>query len=284
MPKEPEANIEEQVGKELEAVKIPAPSEEAEPEAQPADDPEIQLEGGQKIKLSELKKGYMMQSDYTTKTQELSEQRKEVEELRQLADFLKANPKKLERIIAILDEKEEAIAEKAAEIKDELAELPEDDPYVKQLKTMMKTLKDLQKEIGAIKQDRDASQQEVLISQAQQVLSKTLDEVAKGYQFEDDEEKGLWRTMVLSFLKDNPKDYQDEADFTNTIKGIGKKYFDAFTKLTEKKVAKYVKSKGGQVPTTPTTPGSPMKKKPSMENLDEVIAEELEKAEKETSE
>lgn len=46
------------------------------------DDTEIELgEGRQAIKLSELKAGYLRQSDYTKKTQELASQRKEVESL-----------------------------------------------------------------------------------------------------------------------------------------------------------------------------------------------------------
>jgi len=86
---------------------------------------------------------------------------------------------------------------------------------------------------------------------------------------------------VLSYLKDNPKQYACEADFTSTTQQVGKKYFDALTKVGEKKIAAYVQSKGGKVPAAPATPGSPIKKKPSMDNLDELILEELEKAEKE---
>jgi hypothetical protein len=282
MPKPEATNIEEKVTEEIKAQETPAPSG-AKPAEQPItpapDDPEVELEGGTKVKMSELKKGYMLQSDYTTKTQALAEQRKEVEELITLANYLKANPTKLKRIIAILDEKGEEIAEKKEEITAELEGLDPNDPLAKTLKAQNKMLSDLQKQIANMQQAQETSQKEGLVLQAQQVLTKTLDEVAKDFTFEDDEEKGLWRTMVLSFLKDNPKQYADEADFVKTIKEIGKKYFETLTKLAEKRVAKYVKTKGGTVPVAPATPGSPIKAKPSMENLEEIIAEELGKEE-----
>ena len=284
MPKGPAVNIEAQVESEITAQEPKtAPSTPAEPiEPTPTpDDPEVELEGGKKVKMSDLKKGYMMQSDYTTKTQALAEQRKEVEELVNLANYLKANPKKLERIIAILDEKGEAITEKKEEIKDELEGLDPDDPYAKVLKKQSEMLSKALNQIEEMKQGQERTQQQTLVQQAQQVLTKTLEDTAKGFQFADDEDKSLWRQMVLSYLKDNPKQYADEADFTSTIQQVGKKYFDALTKVGEKKIAAYVQSKGGKVPTAPATPGSPIKKKPSMDNLDELILEELEKAEKE---
>uniref|UniRef100_A0A6M3XPR6 Uncharacterized protein n=1 Tax=viral metagenome TaxID=1070528 RepID=A0A6M3XPR6_9ZZZZ len=284
MPKGPAANIEAQVENEITAQEPKtAPSTPAEPiEPTPTpDDPEVELEGGKKVKMSDLKKGYMMQSDYTTKTQALAEQRKEVEELVNLANYLKANPKKLERIIAILDEKGEAITEKKEEIKDELEGLDPDDPYAKVLKKQSEMLSKALNQIEEMKQGQERTQQQTLVQQAQQVLTKTLEDTAKGFQFADDEDKSLWRQMVLSYLKDNPKQYADEADFTGTIQQVGKKYFDALTKVGEKKIAAYVQSKGGKVPTAPATPGSPIKKKPSMDNLDELILDELEKAEKE---
>ena len=284
MPKEPAVNIEAQVENEITAQEPKAapstPAEPTEPTPTP-DDPEVELEGGKKVKMSELKKGYMMQSDYTTKTQALAEQRKEVEELVNLANYLKANPKKLERIIAILDEKGEAITEKKEEIKDELEGLDPDDPYAKVLKKQSEMLSKALNQIEEMKQGQERTQQQTLVQQAQQVLTKTLEDTAKGFQFADDEDKSLWRQMVLSYLKDNPKQYADEVDFTSTIQQVGKKYFDALTKVGEKKIAAYVQSKGGKVPTAPATPGSPIKKKPSMDNLDELILEELEKAEKE---
>lgn len=60
--------------------------EEIEESEEPAavEDPDIDLgEGKKPVKMSELKNGYMRQSDYTKKTQELATQRKEVEALQE---------------------------------------------------------------------------------------------------------------------------------------------------------------------------------------------------------
>jgi hypothetical protein len=287
MPKPTEVNIEEQVTTEINAQSAasstpatPAPAQPSKPATPPViDDPEVELEGGNKVKMSDLKKGYMMQSDYTTKTQQLAEQKKEVEELANLANYLKANPAKLQRIISILDEKEQAITDKKEEIADELEGLDPNDPLAKALKAQKSMLQKALSEIESMKRGQEETQKQTLVQQAQQVLTKTLDEATKDFSFEDDEEKGFWKQMVLSHLKDNPKQYKDEADFVSTIKEIGKRYFDTISKIAEKRVAKYVKSKGGVVPTTPSVPGAPISKKPSSDNLDEIIREELEKEE-----
>ncbi|MCI3922436.1 hypothetical protein MO973_19575 [Paenibacillus sp. TRM 82003] len=76
------------------------PKEEAEAEQPFNDDTEVDLgEGRQPVKLSELKSGYLRQSDYTKKTQALAEERKafeaeraEVEPVRGLKNFLDTNP------------------------------------------------------------------------------------------------------------------------------------------------------------------------------------------------
>jgi hypothetical protein len=294
MPRKEAADIEGQVAAEIDALETPAPSEakqatpakpaEQAPPAPAQDDPDVELEGGRKVKMSELKKGYMMQSDYTIKTQELAEQRKEVEELQQLANFLRANPEKLKRVIAVLDEKQEQIAEQKQENLQELQGLDPNDPFAKTLIAQNKMLSDLQKQIAGMKETQDNSHKETLVAQAQQVLSKTLDDTAKTLTFENDDEKSLWRQMVLSYLKDNPRQYIDEADFVKTIGEIGKRYFDSISKIAENRVAKYVKSKSGAVPAVPSTPGAPMKRKPTTNDLEDILKEELEKADAENKE
>ena len=64
-------------------------------------DPEIEI-GGEKVKLSQIqewRKGYLRQDDYTRKTQQLAEQRKQIEQLQQrlqpllaVEQYLAANP------------------------------------------------------------------------------------------------------------------------------------------------------------------------------------------------
>jgi len=53
---------------------------------------EIEIDGIGKVKVSELKNGYLRQADYTKKTQELSNSKKELEEAVKVYDYLKAHP------------------------------------------------------------------------------------------------------------------------------------------------------------------------------------------------
>lgn len=58
----------------------PTPDEAETPVSTFSDDTEVDLgEGRQPVKLTELKQGYLRQSDYTKKTQELATQRKDIE-------------------------------------------------------------------------------------------------------------------------------------------------------------------------------------------------------------
>lgn len=78
----------------------------------PDEDPEIDMgEGRQPVRLSELKKGYLRQSDYTKKTQALAEERKAfeaerqaIEPVKQLSDFLNQNPYVREQIRTFIRE------------------------------------------------------------------------------------------------------------------------------------------------------------------------------------
>jgi hypothetical protein len=95
------------------------PDPDAETQEEPADtdltfndDTEVDLgEGRQPVKLAELKQGYLRQSDYTKKTQELATQRKEFETerqewepVKQLNDFLTNNPWLSEQITGFVKE------------------------------------------------------------------------------------------------------------------------------------------------------------------------------------
>lgn len=54
--------------------------------------------------LKEFRNGYLRNSDYTKKTQELSKQRNEVKELMEVKQFLAQHPEKFEAVKNILDE------------------------------------------------------------------------------------------------------------------------------------------------------------------------------------
>ncbi len=85
----------------------PLPSEDAKQQlnTEPAEDkttpttPEkVTIEGVGEVFFDELKKGYLRQSDYTKKTQELSAKRKEAEQALALMEELKANPQVVENL------------------------------------------------------------------------------------------------------------------------------------------------------------------------------------------
>lgn len=69
------------------------------PEEQPAqtEAQTIEIEGIGTVPIDELKQGYLRQSDYTKKTQELAQQRKEAEIAKQYFDALQANPEEAKR-------------------------------------------------------------------------------------------------------------------------------------------------------------------------------------------
>ena len=78
----------------------PAPKPTQEPETQPEqpetsvvinDDVEVEV-NGEKLKVSELKQGYMRTADYTRKTQEVARQRKEAEEALRLLQQIRQTP------------------------------------------------------------------------------------------------------------------------------------------------------------------------------------------------
>lgn len=75
-------------------------NQEATPDEPKDTEPEvIEVEiDGQKVPLDELKNGYLRQSDYTKKTQEIARQRKEAEEALAFYNELKKNPQAVEQI------------------------------------------------------------------------------------------------------------------------------------------------------------------------------------------
>lgn len=89
----PEETVEEQ----------PIVEEEVKPVEETIEEPIQEKEhkveiDGKELTLEELKNGYLRQSDYTKKTQELSRQRKETEDAISFYESLKNNPEQLEEL------------------------------------------------------------------------------------------------------------------------------------------------------------------------------------------
>lgn len=90
---------------------------------------------GEKVDLEELKKGYMRQSDYTKKTQELSQQRKEStlsDEEKNAIEFLKSNK------FVTIDDLEGMKKEQEQNLK--LNEILATNPNLKQFETAIKAI------------------------------------------------------------------------------------------------------------------------------------------------
>lgn len=263
------------------------------------EDPEFDLgvdEKGQPLKFKksqilEFQKGNMLQSDYTRKTQDIATQKEEIKEMFNIVEHLKKFPKKAERIISILDEKEEALQEQKDEIDTLLKDLPADDPYTKgllMLKTqtaeLIKSNKLLQNKLDTYEQKTQAVEQGQAVKQAEVVLNKALDETVKQFKFEDEEDKSDWRRAVLTWLVNNPKEYGSEDEMKGIINQIGKIKFDTIVKRNEKIIGRYIKTKSGDVPTHPAGGAAkPLTKKPSMDNLQESIEEALANEEKQNT-
>lgn len=257
---------------------------QTEPQVTPADDPEVDL-GGEKVKRSQIlewKKNQLLQSDYTKKTQELAQQRKELDELVKFADYLKANPTKLQKVLAALEDKAESIQAQQQQVQTDLQGLDPNDPYAKLLQAkfdaLQKMIQPLQDKLTQFEQQSKETHQQQMVAQAQQVLSTTLDETFKGLKFIDDGEKSICKQMVLSFLKDNPREYADETEFKTTISDVAKKQYDALQKVGEARVKQYLESKKATpIPPATGVQGQVMQKKPTFSNLEDILQQEFQK-------
>lgn len=78
-------------------------TEESESETSLSEDTEIEV-GEDTVSLKELKDGYLRQSDYTKKTQELAEQRKELEPTQEWMEYWTQNPYLKEQIMSAIQE------------------------------------------------------------------------------------------------------------------------------------------------------------------------------------
>jgi hypothetical protein len=74
----------------------------AKPKKQPGDDVTVKLDDGSQVTLRELKRGFLRQSDYTRKTQELSENRKATEEQRKTLSAVAEQQKEAFEVVAAL--------------------------------------------------------------------------------------------------------------------------------------------------------------------------------------
>ena len=245
------------------------PANPQEPVQEPVQEPEFDLGEGRKVKLSEVKEweqGNLRQADYTKKTQELSQEREELKQLKEFGNYLKANPKKMEKVLKVIEEKEEAV-------KQTIEGIDDNDPTIQYMKQQNEIV------LGELKSLKSQLQQRTQVDQvktAQQMLNGTLDESVKSLDLST-EEKGIHRQLVLSHLKDNPKDYSNEGAFKSEIQDLSKTYYGKLKKLGEDKLKVYLRSKETpEPPGTPSVPGSPPARTFSIDSLQQDIEKALE--------
>lgn len=237
-------------------------------EAPAGEDAEFTLPNGEKVKMSQIeawKKAGMLEADYTKKTQTLSERAKNVEALEKMSAYLRQNPKKLDKVLAILQDANEA-AEAAGEPKpgdkggaDPLQAIIEGlddaDPRDRAMKHILSTVQSLKNEVEQAKagnrKELEQSQQAEFrqtVEKTKSTLNTTLEQSIKESKPESGEEAALIKNMTLSFLKDNPQDYQSEEQFVETIKTTVTKMTAAVHKIGEARLKKYLESKNGAPP------------------------------------
>lgn len=223
-----------------------APRADAAPKAE--DDPEHELElpgedgkpTKQKVKLSDLKKGYLRESDYTKKTQELAQMRQHYKDIESFVNAInghdglrklihgivvksgldegKVNDEVVNKFLAGLEEKQEIVDQQQDDIEKLLQELDPDSPQYKALKRQYEQNKALQKKLDAIEQkmtgfeklqktSTEQAEKQALdkaTAEASEVLATTLKELADkskgGYEFIHEDEQKDWAAIVQGIL------------------------------------------------------------------------------------
>jgi hypothetical protein len=288
------------------------PKVEATPKT--ADDPEFDLEFGEegkkekkKVKLSDLHKGYMLNEDYTKKTQELSSERAKMKDLINWSESVKKNPEAVKLLVnlskaletgdkdkiskaigvfeAKVEAKKEATEEKIEDLEKELEGLdPDSNEYkfaarmLKMNQNLLKKLEDIEGKVNKTTSTVEETEKEKAklaekdaVERASKVLNDTLasltDPKAGEVKLDSEKATGLWKKLVIAHLRNSPRDYKDENDFVETVKTIGKAVFAEMKEISEASLAKYIKSKESPIPHKPGGSGDVTPKDMTMDNL-----------------
>jgi len=266
------------------------------------EDPEIDLGGDiGKVKRSVLRELQSKGSDYSQKMEAIAAQQKELEHLQELSQFLAKHPKKLAKVLELLEEneeaqqtgtkkeKKEAVEDTKDAIEDILEQMDETDPGAAVLKAIYKNLSMLTKKISGFEereQQLNQSQQQQnyqnAVNEGRQILSKTIEDEFKATGFETEEEKTLWRNLVLSDMRNNPKaSYATKEDFEKGIKASCAKATKSVKALSEQALKRFLEKKksGSSTPPEDDAGESAAKKKQKPKELNsQTLQESLEAA------
>lgn len=281
-----------------------AAAKKEKPAAGADDDKEIDLPGVGKVKLSEIKKwrdSGLKEEDYRKKTEALSVREAQIKELEEFSGYLKQNPKKAEKIFAILDAVDEAdeaaatgagtkkeaaaaASTAAGQIDKILESLDPEDPLAAILGAIYKDLTGVKQTVASFeKRDKELTQAEQqremkqATDAARKIIVDTMAEEQKALKDFTDEEVTIWRNMVRNTLIKANGNYASQEDFVNAIKSAAAASAAKLQKIADGRLEKYLKSKGG--PTLPgpgaQAGGEKAPKSISMDNLAETLEAEL---------
>lgn len=250
---------------------------------------EIDLDGGKKVKLSDLRKGYMQNDDYTKKTQELASERIKNKELLDWSAMVIKNPKfanilaqltdkgvtntgfneqLLDKVLATLEDKQQAAATKTDQLEEALKNMDPLDPNYELFKQALEKNKALEARLNGLEQKIQGTEQQTTeqqrkqaIQQAQTKINSALDSLTDpakpdGLKFATPEEKALWRKEVLYFLAHNPRKINSEEDFTNLMREVATQVHGHINKMFEARLATHLQKKNTP-PAVPPVQGGP---------------------------
>lgn len=209
-PEEKE-DVKEGIGEETTDLDNPENKDSGNKEVQIGDDAKIKLADGTEITIAELKKGYMMQADYTRKTQALAEERKALEKER--STFDKEQVEKALQLQKELERDPIGTLDKLREQYEEQGIFEPKDP-----ETLAK-----EDEIRRLKEEKLKLEQEKIEREQQETFDKIkteLDSLAEKYGDKID------INNIVQFMIDN--------NFYDPERAMKALYFDVFIEEKEK--------------------------------------------------
>ena len=207
------------------------PTEESEPAAEELeidfDEPMFEVEEGkERVSLNQLKKGHMLQSDYTQKTQELAHQRAEVQE-----QLNKGIESQRQEYLKALDTTQALVMQLAIPEAQNLDQLAEEDPaeYIR-VQNKQSKVEGLVRQIEEQKRSEIGKYEEYVRTQVipqEMELTKqkipdwsdevraNLVETGKKYGFTDQELGAVYDHRYVHLLHDHSRLLKMEADLTS---------------------------------------------------------------------
>ncbi len=191
-------------------------------------DSKVKLPTGEVVDASELLRGYMREEDYTKKTQELGEIRK------QLALVGRTEVKGSDTV----PDKKKEVSDEIANVKELLSELSEDDPQAKALSVVLDKLEGFENRMTAQEEaEKKQSQQmdyEAQVKNYQKFTNDALAEEAKKYQlpkYKDPKTGNVvdfeneWKESVMRIVM-TVNDNMSLPEYRNLLKVKGREAYE----------------------------------------------------------